>query len=133
MFGVPRVPWFQRARLRRRLSHARRSGLGLFVQEWHFGHESLEEAAETISSWLRETAGTCRRPWGIASFDLALATCDGQDVVRSTRLKQLHPSEFYAPGFAARLWAAVAPAHPGHWQASVALFSWGDAVYAAVE
>jgi hypothetical protein len=85
--------------------------------------------------WCRETVGGCRRPWGIDHFDLVVAVRDGTQP-RTIEFKRLRPFDLYHDGDAvARLHRFLAPlTHPAAagLPVAVALFSWGDAVHAAL-
>jgi hypothetical protein len=70
-------------------------------------------------------------PWGVASFDLAVATRCESLGVRSTRFTRLEPMQLYSTEFRESLLTRLAPAAAGAYSVSAALFSWGEAVYDA--
>jgi hypothetical protein len=77
----------------------------------------------------------CRRPWGIAHFDLTVALeSAGLAKPRTLRLHRLEPSELWTTdGLLARI-TALMPARPESTDplhVAVALFSWGEAAHLA--
>jgi hypothetical protein len=117
--------------LRAKLEKARSCGLGTFVQDWQFTQRGPDDA-DVLLAWMRDTLASCRRPWGIASFDLAIAARCEEDRVRSARFLRIEPAQLYAPDFRETVWARIAPATAGAYSVSAALFSWGEAVHRAM-
>lgn len=125
----------RRYRAARRLDRARRDGRGMFVHHFEVGPNVGAE--DGIATWCRETLARCRRPWGIAHFDLALVAPEGG--TRNLSLTRCDPAQLYAEGSdlllrirefieqaRRRADASAAPA-----VVAVALFSWGEAAHAA--
>lgn len=133
--GVPSIPFLaipsfrSRSSLARELKAARRNGHGLYVADFDVpaGHGS---PGELIIDWCMETLANTRRPHGIAIFDLAVA-CTAGSQRRSMHLKRIHPTRLYEPGFVAELAGLCASGTAA--TVSVALSSWGDIAFAAME
>jgi hypothetical protein len=126
----------RREKLLRALRAARRSGAGVYVHEWH-AHETGASPAEAIVAWCRETLAHCRRPWGIAHFDLALGLSGGDGLpARIARYSRLEPGALYAAGglesLLQPLFAGAEGGDGGVRHVVVALFSWGDAAAEAL-
>jgi hypothetical protein len=100
------------------------TGRGLFTREWHHAHDAGADHAEQVVAWAKDVLGTCRRPWGIASFDLEIAANNR----RYASFRRLEPADLYAPDFVERLRAHLAHASGGA-PLTAHLFSWGDAVH----
>ncbi len=115
--------------LARELKAARRNGHGLYLADFAVpaGHAS---PGELVIDWCRETLANTRRPHGIAVFDLAVACTSGSER-RSLHLKRVHPTRLYEAGFVAELAALFATGAAA--TVSVALSSWGDIAFAAME
>jgi hypothetical protein len=118
---------------------ARRAGHGLYVNEWHLDAAagvSVEELAAQIVDWCRQTIAGCRRPYGIDHFDLALARSRGeQGPPRSAEFRDLHPLDLYGESRVNQRVAAFLNAGGfagGPVRVAAALYSWGDAAYAAL-
>ena len=112
------------------MREARRTGQGARLEEWRFTAHELSSACDQVLSWCREVVATCRRPFGIDAFDLAVA-CHrgGNGGVDSQRFLSLRPLDLYTEGLAAQLTALVAGSRqdPSPIVIAAALFSWGDA------
>lgn len=142
--------WQQRHRLRKaaeQIARARRFGDGVRLGEWEHDLGQLqtgeiEPLVEAMLEWCRQTMGTCRRPWGIDYFDLAVAcSCDEASVrPTSVSFRRLRPADLYGlDGFRQRLAAFLselrpdaAPGMGGRYRVAAALFSWGNAAHAAL-
>ncbi len=85
-------------------------------------------------AWCRETLAGCRRPWGIAQFDLTVrlsAPAGGPEPV--ARWRRLEPTALWNTDglhrYLAELFRDHQPDHAVY--VSAALFSWGEATHAA--
>jgi hypothetical protein len=122
----------RRRKLAQQLRTARRAGHGLFVHEWRLSPEAVPEQ---LLGWCRETLAGCRRPWGIAHFDLTIAI-SAADLAnpQTLRLSRLEPTELWsADALLARI-ATLLPARPesaAPVHVAASLFSWGEAAHAA--
>lgn len=140
----------RRDQLARRIEAARRAGHGVHVQEWRFeaqsngaspaGHDG-HAVEERVTAWCREVLTRCRRPWGIDLFDLTVAWAEGDgERPHKVQIRRLRPSDLYGPEpLAAQLRsllhgsdAPAARAQGGAIHVVAALFSWGDAIHAAI-
>lgn len=125
-------------RIVREMAEARRSGRGIYIQEWTVGHESGEEPfADDILNWCRTTLGTCRRPFGIDHFDVSIAVSVGGVAVQSLKFDKVRPQELYGDSsliydIYSALAGSITDAGSGVVHIAAALFSWGDAAYAAL-
>ncbi len=120
-----------------RLSAAKRAGLGRYTNGWHFSGDP-ETDAERILGWLRETVANCRRPYGFASFDLALQLEDGAGRERRLRFERWEPEQLYRDDatlirelkdFLAREASRVSN---GRARVVAVLSSWGDLAHAVL-
>jgi hypothetical protein len=98
------------SKVSRQLARARRSGVGVYVNEWLVSADDLarsgsETCVEQVLEWCRHTMGQSRRPWGIDHFDLALAVSHpAEHGVRSLRLRRMRPTDLYSEdGLASRI------------------------------
>jgi hypothetical protein len=116
--------------VRDRLGRAHREGTGIYLQEWVAEDQQPRDTGAVVTellAWCRQTMSGTRRPYGIDSFDLALAVDEGSEQPRSTRFTRVRPLELYVEGaLDARLaeWMAGCGKRPVH--VAAALFSWGD-------
>jgi hypothetical protein len=106
------------------------------VGDWHFA-PSIDRGllVETVLAWCREVAGSCKRPFGIDNFDLAVALSGSPErPARSFSLKCLRPVSFYSDEvrnlLSELVHAEAAGTSPVY--VSAALFSWGEAAHAAL-
>lgn len=126
----------QRRDIHDRLGRAHRNGKGLYLQEWVARDQQPRDTSDVVSellAWCRQTMSATRRPYGIDSFDLALAVDEGSERPRSTRFNRIRPIELYLEGtLDARLseWLGGCGLRPVH--VAAALFSWGDLADAAL-
>jgi hypothetical protein len=130
-------------RLVRQMTRARERGCGVYVVEWTgpaaTGHD-FEQLAEKALDWCRQTVARCRRPWGVDYFDLAVSCArDRDDEPRTQRLAELRPSDLYGEGDLASRLVGFLSSFSGDDQdqsdvvrVCVGLFSWGDALHAAL-
>ena len=121
-----------------RMKELRRRGHGVKLHDWEFEVFNPAEPhgiVENVVDWLKRTAGECRRPYGINSFDLTLAFRVGTDkTVRSLNFKRMKPIELYDDSFSTRLLEALGlhVAAPAPLRVSAGFFSWGDAAHLAL-
>jgi hypothetical protein len=112
------------------MSVACRNGTGIYLQEWVAEDQLPRDPGAVVSdllAWCRQTMSGTRRPYGIDSFDLALAVDEGSETPRSTRFRRVRPVELYLEGaLDAQMaeWMASCGRRPVH--VAAALFSWGD-------
>jgi len=130
---------YQPCRLSSLLKAARRSGRGLFQQEWRIEGcrpDLAEHAAATITDWCRTTLASCRRPWGVNRFDLSVAwyapAGSGGDVAVFSRLDPacLYGEDGMEDRLRDRLLERCRLEDGG--RIAAALFSWGDALHATL-
>jgi hypothetical protein len=100
-------------------------------------HSVSKDIIQALIDWCRETAGQCRRPFGIDAFDLAVAVGKPERAISSVSYDRLKPIAFYETSLSARLDGLLAVVerefHVGEdVRLSAALFSWGDAAHAAL-
>ena len=123
----------------RGIAAARRRGHNTYYGDWHFGMEAdAPSVTSSVIGWCRETLASCRRPFGIDYFDLAV-TVDGADG-RPGRLslQELRPGVLYATSLEERLAdfleKCLSACREGSrpLRVSTALFSWGDAAHEAL-
>jgi hypothetical protein len=110
----------------------------LYTQDWHFEVEAeAAHVAEVVLAWCRETLASCRRPFGIDYFDVAIAARDPLQGQRSSlSLSKQRPQLLYGPTFVDDLARLLMPAGetaaPARLYVSAAIFSWGDAAHEAL-
>jgi len=94
----------------------------------------LAELTQRILSWCRGVAGTCRRPYGIAQFDLRLDFLVDPQGGRTAMFKELLPQNLYEDAFALEMQgiATRAGTQGTLLRISASLFSWGDAADSAL-
>jgi hypothetical protein len=123
----------------RGIKAARRRGSNTYYGDWHFEVEAEAHLISTsLLSWCRDTMATCRRPFGIDYFDLAVAVLDKQGGKRDElSLSELRPGVLYDAAsledklveFIERRGRAMGGSAM---HISTALFSWGDAAHEAL-
>jgi hypothetical protein len=120
----------------RGIAKARRGGRHTYRGEWHFDVEAeAQQISSSLISWCRETIATCRRPFGIDYFDLAVAVFDKQGSKRDEfSLSELRPVVLYD---GARLEDELIDfierrRTQDTLHISTVLFSWGDAAHASL-
>ena len=101
------------------------------------GAEEAEvaELIQRILSWCRGIVGNCRRPYGIAQFDLRLDFAVDPRGGRTAMFKAMLPQQLYEDAFAIEVQgiATRASSQQGRLlRISAALFSWGDAADSAL-
>jgi len=125
-------------RIAREMAEARRSGRGIYLQEWKLGQGHTGESfADDIVTWCQTTLGACRRPFGIDHFDVSIAVSVGGVSVQSLQYARLRPQELYGDSSVineiyAAIAGSIADAGSGVVHIAAALFSWGDAAHAAL-
>jgi hypothetical protein len=82
--------------------------------------------SETVTAWCRDTLAGCRRPHGVALFDLTVTWPGGK-----TDLAMLEPSMLYGEAELISRLRGLLP--EGLSEVSATLFSWGDAAFAAMD
>lgn len=97
------MPLFNRFSVHRRVERLIRDGIGVRETTWTLaapGDPDLtRRLIDDIVTWVRESMGEMRRPYGIDHVALALACRDGSGrVVCSTSLGVLRPISFYGDG-----------------------------------
>ncbi|MBI2761634.1 MAG: hypothetical protein HYX51_09445, partial [Chloroflexi bacterium] len=132
--------WKHHRRMRqvaRGMVQARRAGKGLYVAEWEAAvadPSALSSVLDQVTEWCRHTVGTCRRPYGIDHFDLAIArSVAGGLPPRSREFRDVRPLDLYQDGgLTERIGAFLteapvgADAGPTHTiKIAAALYSWG--------
>jgi hypothetical protein len=119
----------------RKMRAERRAGRGVRLEEWRLTADESSSAGAHVLDWCRDVIANCRRPFGIDSFDLAVACRRGViGGVESHRFLRLRPLDLYSDGFAAQLAAllGVARQEQSPLVVAAAIFSWGDAAHRAL-
>jgi hypothetical protein len=108
------------------------------MKDWLFpAHSVSEDIVQALIDWCRETAGLCRRPFGIDGFDLTIAAGKPERVLSRVCYDRLKPIAFYETTLSARIIGLLAVVEREFRigedvRLSAALFSWGDAAHAAL-
>jgi hypothetical protein len=123
-------------RIQRQLETARRQGQGLKVSEWTSSEpEAPGDLVASLIEWCKEALAGSRRPYGVDHFDLVLAVRN-EDSVRNLTFSQLHIRQLYEDDLAHQLLALinreVGQAGSAAVHLAAGLFSWGDALHAAL-
>jgi hypothetical protein len=137
-FGSRRENVIERAS--RGIARARKRGRHMYYGHWHFGIESeAKQVTSAVILWCRETLATCRRPFGIDYFDLAVSFVDGHGRAHdSLALKELRPAILYGASLEEKLAefiekrVALLTREDRPLHIATALFSWGDAAHEAL-
>ena len=114
----------------RKMTQARRAGRGVQVGEWRLSARESSSAGLHVLDWCREVVANCRRPFGIDSFDLAVACRQSAaSGIESHRFLRLRPPDLYSDRFAAQLTALLGVSRQEQSPVIIAaaIFSWGDA------
>jgi hypothetical protein len=124
----------------RGIASARRRGRHTYRHDWHFDLSTgTQPIAEALLAWARDTLATCRRPFGIDYFDLAISVISSTgSAAQRLALTELRPISLYGPSleeqlseFIERGASTTGQAEP-HLRVSTSLFSWGDAAHEAL-
>lgn len=111
---------------------ARRAGHGIRLEEWRVAPGEYPSAGDRVLEWCREVVANCRRPFGIDSFDLAIACRHADESsVQSERFPSLHPLDLYNGGLATKLAALLQNTRRNSCDMIIAaaVFSWGEAAH----
>ena len=123
---------FLRARARRRLQAglraARRDHRGLHKGSWTLPAEAVPGH---VIAWTREVLATCRRPHGIALFDLTVALDDG-GYPEVLRWRRLEPEDLWNDQSPLNRLRTLIADSSTNLRVSASLFSWGDATHYAL-
>jgi hypothetical protein len=120
------------------ISRARRRGLHSYRNAWETGATTdLRTLGTDVLQWARDTLASCRRPFGIDYFDLALTVSEPARGLTSLTLRKARPILLYGEGIDAELAQALERARNkgdgvSPMRISAVLFSWGDAAHAAL-
>jgi hypothetical protein len=117
-----------RRRLITGLRDARRAQRGLHVADWTLPEEQL---FAQLVNWSRDVLAGCRRPHGIAHFDLTVTLSSGD---RTDRFywKRLDPADLWRDDGPLAQLRTHRPAMTGEIAMTAALFSWGEATHYAL-
>ena len=121
-------------RVAKQVTRARQQRRHLYHGAWHFELASDQpHPSRAVLDWCREVIATCRRPFGIDYFDLAIQVREpGRGVVGRLSLVELRPLVLYAGSLEERLAALFErPGRPAL-HVSASIFSWGDAAHEAL-
>ena len=123
-----KTPW-------RKMRAERHAGRGVRLEEWRLTADESSSAGAHVLDWCRDVVANCRRPFGLDSFDLAVAVRQASfSGVVSHRFLRLRPLDLYSEGFAAQLTAlsGVSRQRQSPVIIAAAIFSWGDAAHRAL-
>jgi hypothetical protein len=122
----------------RAIRDARRQGRGVKLHDWSVAVDAVDSVSAVAASlldWCKDTLAGCRRPYGVDQFDLAIAY-RGEGQVRNLTFERLRVIELYEDGLAHQVTAALRreiAGLPAALHLTAGLFSWGEALHAAME
>jgi hypothetical protein len=120
------------------IARSRRRGLHSYRNAWEAASAAdLGGVGTDVLQWAREVIASCRRPFGIDYFDLALTVSEPARGLTSLTLKKARPILLYGEGIDDELAQALERARKkgdgvSPLRISAVLFSWGDAADAAL-